>query len=69
MKVDVEDMILAQRIDSKAPKQQVLDLQSQVKLDFVRFEDKMKELYTSKAYVLNEIGKLKSQMSHEYVTQ
>jgi len=40
-----------------------------VKLDFVRFEDKIKDLYTSKAYVLNEIGKLKAQVSHEYVTQ
>ena len=69
MKEDVEDMIAAQRIDSKAPKQQVIDLQSQVKLDFVRFDEKMKELYASKAYVQNEIGKIKAHVSHEFVSQ
>ena len=51
MKEDVEDLIAAQRIDSKAPKQQVIDLQAQVKLDFVRFEEKMKEFYAGKAYI------------------
>ena len=69
MKEDVEDMIAAQRIDSKAPKQQVIDLQSQVKLDFIRFDEKMKELYASKAYVQNEIGKIKAHVSHEFVSQ
>jgi len=29
----------------------------------------MKELYVGKAYIQNEIGKLKSQFSHEYVSQ
>jgi hypothetical protein len=29
----------------------VIDLQAQVKLDFVRFEEKMKELFAVKAYI------------------
>jgi uncharacterized membrane protein len=47
----VEEMILNTRIDSKASKTQVNDLQSQVKQDFVRFEEKMKEMLAPKAYV------------------
>jgi len=38
-------------------------------LDFVKFEERIKELYAGKGFVQNEVGKLKAQVSYEFVNK
>lgn len=38
-------------------------------MDFVKLEERIKELYAGKGFVQNEVGKLKAQVSYEFVNK
>ena len=63
---EIRQMIADLRIDTKASKIQLRDLDAKLKSDFAKFEEKSKEVFCLKSYAQNEVGKLKALVQHEY---